>query len=103
LDPEAKVLVRQSAEVALLTRNIVIQGAPEGLIGGHFIVYSTETSQVIVGLELFNMGQQGRLGRSTLLLQQQQGSFMYLLQPDCKPHGIFVNLQARNPFECLAF
>ncbi len=56
----------QSAEVVMLTRNIVIQGAVESatpLIGGHFIVFQTSTPQSIVGVEFINMGQQGNLGR----------------------------------------
>ncbi len=51
--------------MALLTRNIVIRGEPgaDPLIGGHTVVYQTNTPQTIVGVEFVNMGQQGRLGR----------------------------------------
>ncbi|GAQ83731.1 hypothetical protein KFL_001590190 [Klebsormidium nitens] len=59
-------LLFQKAEVALLTRNIYIQGQRESgrpLVGGHFIVYATATPQFIEGVELAYMGQQGQLGR----------------------------------------
>ncbi|GJP83999.1 hypothetical protein CLOP_g14094 [Closterium sp. NIES-67] len=55
------------AEVALLTRNIVIQGvheqAPYQYDGGHFMVYKTRTPQVIHGVQFQGLGKQGTLGR----------------------------------------
>lgn len=56
----------QAAEVALLTRNILITGVPDSndaLIGGHFVVYQTSVEQRISDVEFTRMGQQGRLGR----------------------------------------
>lgn len=50
-------------EVALLSRNIVFEGAEhptDSLIGGHLIVFHTaDVVQKIVGIELENFGQQG--------------------------------------------
>ena len=57
----------QAAEVALITRNILItatqEASPNQLIGGHMIVYNTQLPQTFYGVELSNMGQQGTLGR----------------------------------------
>eukprot|EP00850_Spirogloea_muscicola_P014820 SM000109S14134 [mRNA] locus=s109:55084:61209:- [translate_table: standard] len=71
----------ECAEVALLTRNIVIQGGPNDpstpFIGGHFIIHQTPSVQFIEGVELVNMGQQGSLGRYPLhfhLLQDATGT-----------------------------
>lgn len=62
-----KGAIDERAEVALLTRNIVIRGSveqgPHKLEGGHFIVFMTATPQQIEGVEFVNMGQQGTLGR----------------------------------------
>ncbi|GAQ79268.1 hypothetical protein KFL_000270270 [Klebsormidium nitens] len=60
-------IIYQTAEVALLTRHILIQGVREAgnysLEGGHFIIFQTQTPQYIEGVELTSMGQQGTLGR----------------------------------------
>ncbi|CAI5519905.1 unnamed protein product [Closterium sp. Naga37s-1] len=72
--------VDEAAEVALLSRAIVIQGHqnPEDpLIGGHFMVMQTAERQLIKGVELVNMGQQGSLGRYPMhfhLCQDVSGS-----------------------------
>ena len=54
-------------EIAILDRNIRVQGAdddPDPLHGGHLIVLHTPgDGQDIVGLEVTNMGQAGNLGR----------------------------------------
>lgn len=59
--------IDETAEVALLTRNIVITGTdepePYNLEGGHFIVFMTNTPQYIEGVEFLLMGQQGLIGR----------------------------------------
>lgn len=59
--------IDETAEVALLRRNIVIAGTDEGgaysLEGGHFMVYMTNTQQLIEGVTFLLMGQQGKLGR----------------------------------------
>lgn len=60
--------IDQRAEVALLSRNIQIQGLQEGapydLEGGHFMIYMTNKArQQIEGVVFQNMGQQGTLGR----------------------------------------
>jgi glycoprotein endo-alpha-1,2-mannosidase len=57
-----------AAEVALLSRNIVIEGARDDgadpVRGGHLMVYLTpKVVQVIEGVEFKNMGQQGLAGR----------------------------------------
>ncbi|CAI5468223.1 unnamed protein product [Closterium sp. Yama58-4] len=76
----AGATVDEAAEVALLSRAIVIQGHqnPEDpLIGGHFMVMQTAERQLIKGVELVNMGQQGNLGRYPLhfhLCQNVKGS-----------------------------
>ncbi|CAI5470029.1 unnamed protein product [Closterium sp. Yama58-4] len=58
------------AEVALLTRNIVIQGVheqpPYQYDGGHFMVYMTRTPQVIHGVQFKGLGMQGSLGKYPL-------------------------------------
>jgi len=58
--------IEEAAEVALLTRNIVITGtdepAPYSLEGGHFMVFFTQTPQYIEGVQFLLMGQQGWLG-----------------------------------------
>jgi hypothetical protein len=53
----------KSAEVGLLTRNFVVRGSPNGTYGGHFIVYQTNATQILFGMEFRNMGQLGNLGR----------------------------------------
>ncbi len=60
----------QSAEVLLLDRNVIIQGAYESnrYLGGHAIWFQTGTPQFVIGVELINMGQQGSIGRSIPLL-----------------------------------
>ncbi|CAI7747644.1 unnamed protein product [Closterium sp. NIES-54] len=76
----AGATVDEAAEVALLSRAIVIQGHqnPEDpLIGGHFMVMQTAEQQLIKGVELVNMGQQGSLGRYPMhfhLCQDVSGS-----------------------------
>ncbi|CAI7853640.1 unnamed protein product [Closterium sp. NIES-54] len=76
----AGATVDEAAEVALLSRAIVIQGHqnPEDpLIGGHFMVMQTAERQLIKGVELVNMGQQGSLGRYPMhfhLCQNVRGS-----------------------------
>lgn len=56
-----------ATEVAILSRNIKVQGAeddPDPLHGGHMIILHTPgDGQDIVGLEVTNMGQAGNLGR----------------------------------------
>jgi hypothetical protein len=59
------------AEVALLSRQIVIEGPPDDELdditirtgGGHFGVFFTKTPQHIEGVEFRRMGQQGTFGR----------------------------------------
>lgn len=62
--------IDETAEVAVLARNIVIAGtdepAPHDLEGGHFIVFMTNTPQHIEGVQFLHMGQQGTLGRYPL-------------------------------------
>ncbi len=58
-------VVDERAEVGLLTRNIVIQGAADGYarqMGGHIMIMSGSIGR-IEGAELRYMGQMGRLGR----------------------------------------
>lgn len=56
-----------ATEVAILSRNIRIQGAkddPDVLHGGHLMIMATPgDGQDVVGLEVLNMGQAGNLGR----------------------------------------
>lgn len=56
-----------ATEIAILSRNIKVQGAdddPDPLHGGHMIILHTPGGgQSIVGLEVTNMGQAGNLGR----------------------------------------
>jgi G8 domain len=51
-------------EVALLSRNIVLQGATDendSLLGGHFMVMNTpKVAQVVEGIEFNNFGRQGK-------------------------------------------
>ncbi|CAI5461032.1 unnamed protein product [Closterium sp. Yama58-4] len=58
------------AEVALLDRQIVIQGTdeppPHQYDGGHFMVYMTRTPQAIEGVQFRGLGNQGTLGRYPL-------------------------------------
>ena len=57
--------VDERAEVGLLTRNIVVQGAADGYVrqmGGHIMIMSGSIGR-IEGTELRYMGQMGRLGR----------------------------------------
>ncbi|CAI5975989.1 unnamed protein product [Closterium sp. NIES-65] len=58
------------AEVALLDRQIVIQGTdelpPHQYDGGHFMVYMTRTPQTIEGVQFRGLGNQGTLGRYPL-------------------------------------
>lgn len=62
--------VDERAEVALLSRNIMITGLVEGgdlrYEGGHFIVHQTSAPQIIEGVEFFRLGQQGNLGRYSI-------------------------------------
>eukprot|EP00271_Cylindrocystis_brebissonii_P022455 TRINITY_DN8652_c0_g1_i1.p1 TRINITY_DN8652_c0_g1~~TRINITY_DN8652_c0_g1_i1.p1 ORF type:complete len:1139 (-),score=148.93 TRINITY_DN8652_c0_g1_i1:828-4244(-) len=64
--------IDESAEVALLSRNIVIKGTEESgansLQGGHFIIYQTPVAQYVEGVEFTGMGQQGIMGRYPLHL-----------------------------------
>lgn len=53
-----------AVEVALLSRNILLEGGPNPQDGGHMWVYQTPTiEQSIVGVEFRRFGQQGKLGR----------------------------------------
>ena len=56
-----------AVEVALLSRNVVFEGAtddPNELHGAHLIVFHTpEVIQKLEGVEFVNFGQQGNLGR----------------------------------------
>lgn len=57
--------VDQRAEVGLLTRNIVIKGAPDGYarqLGGHIMIMANSIGK-IEGAELHHMGQMRRKGR----------------------------------------
>jgi hypothetical protein len=57
--------VDERAEVGLLTRNIVIQGAPDGFaqkLGGHIMIMAGSIGK-LEGVELRHMGQMGRKGR----------------------------------------
>ncbi len=58
---------KYATEIAILSRNIRLQGAdddPDPLHGGHLIIVHTPGGgQSIVGLEVTNMGQAGNLGR----------------------------------------
>jgi hypothetical protein len=57
---------RFATEVALLSRNVLIQGGTDANVwhGGHFVVHHTPgVVQWIEGIEFRNMGQQGKLGR----------------------------------------
>lgn len=64
--------IDERAEVALLSRNIVITGEdeppPHQYEGGHFMIFSTQGIQAVEGVELYLMGQQGLLGRYSLHL-----------------------------------
>jgi len=58
-------VVDERAEVGLLTRNIVVQGAADGHarnLGGHIMIMAGSIGR-IEGTELRHMGQMGRLGR----------------------------------------
>jgi len=58
-------VVDERAEVGLLTRNIVIQGASDGYarqLGGHVMIMAGSIGR-IEGTELRHMGQMGRIGR----------------------------------------
>jgi hypothetical protein len=62
LDPN----IDERAEVALLTRNIVIQGdesSDTDGFGGHFIVNAGFAAAHIEGVEFFRMAQKGILGK----------------------------------------
>jgi G8 domain len=55
-----------AVEVALLSRNIRFEGGPDSNSrhGGHFLVYHTPTLvQTIEGVDFYNFGQQGNLGK----------------------------------------
>lgn len=66
----------ESAEVALLDRNIIIQGAEEeeSTFGGHFTIFQTQEPQFIQGVELINMGQRGQYGRYPLYFYMCQNA-----------------------------
>lgn len=75
--------VDERAEVALLSRNIVITGVdeprPHQYEGGHFMVFMTQQPQTVEGVEFYLMGQQGNLGRYPLHLHvcgDTQGRFL---------------------------
>ncbi|CAI7826470.1 unnamed protein product [Closterium sp. NIES-53] len=59
--------IDERGEVVLLNRTVVIRGedeaAPHNWEGGHFMVFFTQTAQMIEGVEFAQMGQQGQLGR----------------------------------------
>ena len=55
-----------AVEVALLSRNIVFEGAPDDsndLHGAHLMVFLTGTPQLLQGVEFRNFGQQGNIAR----------------------------------------
>ena len=53
-----------AVEVALLSRNILLEGGADPLDGGHFWILSTpQVVQSIEGIEIKHFGQQGTLGR----------------------------------------
>lgn len=64
--------VDERAEVALLSRRIVITGEdeppPHQYEGGHFMIFMTQGPQAVEGVEFYLMGQQGKLGRYSLHL-----------------------------------
>jgi len=72
-----------AVEVALLSRNIVFEGAeddPNGLHGAHLIVFHTpEIVQRLEGVEFRNFGQQGNLGRYVSFEVWQFTSLIHLL------------------------
>ncbi|CAI5520036.1 unnamed protein product [Closterium sp. Naga37s-1] len=59
--------IDERGEVMLLNRTVTIRGedeaAPHNWEGGHFMVFFTQTAQLIEGVEFAQMGQQGQLGR----------------------------------------
>ncbi|CAI5510161.1 unnamed protein product [Closterium sp. Naga37s-1] len=59
--------IDERGEVVLLNRTVTIRGedeaAPYNWEGGHFMVFFTQTAQMIEGVEFAQMGQQGQLGR----------------------------------------
>ncbi|CAI6007157.1 unnamed protein product [Closterium sp. NIES-64] len=59
--------IDERGEVVLLNRTVTIRGedeaAPYNWEGGHFMVFFTQTAQLIEGVEFAQMGQQGQLGR----------------------------------------
>lgn len=56
--------VEYAVEVALLSRNILLEGGPDPSDGGHFWILSTpRVIQIIEGIEIKQFGQQGTLGR----------------------------------------
>lgn len=55
-----------AVEIASLNRPVVFEGEPNGVFGGHLIVFHTQTPQHIEGVEIRNFGQQGLLGRYPL-------------------------------------
>ncbi|CAI5994927.1 unnamed protein product [Closterium sp. NIES-64] len=80
------------AEVALLTRNIVIQGVheqpPYQYDGGHFMVYMTRTPQTIHGVQFKGLGMQGSLGNDALWYSTQKGALLTALS-----HSAFESTQ----------
>lgn len=75
--------VDQRAEVALLSRNITVQGdlgSTQNEIGGHLMVMRNGAAH-IQGVEFFRMGQRGRMGRYPihfhLMGQTSTGSFVH--------------------------
>jgi hypothetical protein len=66
--PDAVDVIDERAEVANLTRNIVIQGADDALwreqgFGAQVMVMNRASSVVVDGVEMRRMGQAGRTGR----------------------------------------
>lgn len=75
------VEIPRRAEVGLISRNILVQGAADAEVsgfGGHIMVMATSSAH-IAGVELFRMGQGGRLARYPFhfhLAGDMSGSFV---------------------------
>ena len=52
-----------AVEIASLTRPVVFEGEVDDSVGGHLIVFHTQTPQHIEGVEIRHFGQQGILGK----------------------------------------
>eukprot|EP01063_Lacrimia_lanifica_P040461 TRINITY_DN9171_c0_g1_i1.p1 TRINITY_DN9171_c0_g1~~TRINITY_DN9171_c0_g1_i1.p1 ORF type:complete len:1511 (+),score=550.46 TRINITY_DN9171_c0_g1_i1:43-4575(+) len=89
-----------AVEVALLTRNVVVEAVEddaEALHGGHVIVMHTghPVTQRVVGVELRKMGQQGNLGRYPLHMHMCASAMGSVLAKnsvrDSKQRGIVIH------------